>query len=453
MSSGHHSKQHPQPGHESLALVEGEAFGFVLQPCECLPDLAPRIGRTQRGDAGLFRICSAAHCPGHGRGQPGAQHVHEHREAGPAAQQCIGERAGPRGWLVGPCRQHSVLRRQQPARRGAAQDQQGAGRWFLEDIQDGIGRDACQPESEDRWIIGGRLSERWDGGLWWEWDVEPRRPCPACQANSGSTKVTPKASGMTLMTMELVFGNSQATAYIAGHRLAHAGGLIEDSVHGLIFRGERYEPYVYFTDNGVRFHPTILDDLRGAVEELRPTSLVAAILGSDHWIYGIGQEPRPFDFLVPDLPQHPLSAQTEMIPYDLLLQRFRGDLEWQFGLVRFAMTLCSLPIFIIEAPPPVENADLMLRPVSGHFKERMEKFGYPSTSFRYKIWWIFTHATKSICADLGISFIEAPPETRDLNGFLNERYYLDGVHGTDEYGALMAGEVAKAKRSMGLAGT
>jgi hypothetical protein len=253
--------------------------------------------------------------------------------------------------------------------------------------------------------------------------------------------------------MELVFGNSQAGPYIAGHRQAQAEGRVDGSVHGLIFRGERYEPYVHFTDDGVRFHPTVLDDLRVAVEELHPTSVVAAILGSDHWIYGIGNEPRPFDFLVPNLPQHPMSAHAEMIPYDLLLRRFRSDLDWQFGLVRFVMTLCELPIFVIEAPPPVENAELMLRPVHGHFKERMEKFGCPSTSFRYKIWWIFTYATKCICADLGISFIEAPPETRDSNGFLNERYYLDGVHGTDEYGALMAGEVAKAKRRMGLAGT
>jgi hypothetical protein len=60
--------------------------------------------------------------------------------------------------------------------------------------------------------------------------------------------------------------------------------------------------------------------------------------------------------------------------------------------------------------------------------------------------------TRRICADLGIRFVEGPPETRDAGGFLDQRFYLDGIHGNDEYGKLMAQEVARAMRDMGLAG-
>ncbi len=254
------------------------------------------------------------------------------------------------------------------------------------------------------------------------------------------------------MPVELAFGNSQIVPYISGHRLARASGLVECDIHGLELRGERYEPYVEFADDGVRFHPAVAGDIRVALEELQPTNLVVAILGSFHWIGGMINEARPFDFLVPSLPQHRMSSQAELIPFDLLLRRIRGDLGWQFGLVRLAMGFCELPVFVIEAPPPVENADLMLRAVNGHFRERMEQFGCPSKSFRYKIWWIWTYVARCFCAELGVHFIEGPAETRDANGFLNERYFLDGVHGTDEYGAVMAAEVAKAKRRMGLAG-
>ena len=184
--------------------------------------------------------------------------------------------------------------------------------------------------------------------------------------------------------------SSQAGPYVAGHRLAQAKGLVECDVRGLIFRGERYEPYVQFEPGGVRFHPAVAADLRAALDETQPTCLVAAILGSHHWLLGACNEPRPFDFIVPSLPQHPISPQTELIPYDLLLRRFRGDLNWQFDLVRLARTFCDLPIFHIEAPPPVESAALMLRGVGDPFRERMEQFGFPSTSFRYKIWWIWT---------------------------------------------------------------
>jgi len=60
------------------------------------------------------------------------------------------------------------------------------------------------------------------------------------------------------------------------------------------------------------------------------------------------------------------------------------------------------------------------------------------------MWWIWTYVAKEICADLDIRFIEGPQATRDERGFLNVRYHLDGVHGNDDYGALIAQEVAGA---------
>ena len=164
-------------------------------------------------------------------------------------------------------------------------------------------------------------------------------------------------------------------------------------------------------------------------------------------------EPRAFDFIVPELPQHPLTPGTELIPYDLLRRRIRGDLDWQFGLVRQLKSFCDLPIFHIEVPPPVASADLMLRGVYGPFKEKMEQFGFPSISFRYKMWWLWVDLAKQFCAELGDHFVDAPAETRDANGFLHERYYLDGVHGNDEYGALIVREVAAARQRLGIAGS
>jgi hypothetical protein len=250
------------------------------------------------------------------------------------------------------------------------------------------------------------------------------------------------------MKVALVFGNSHAGPYVRGHRLAVAANLVECDVHGMVFNGERYEPYLQHTDRGIEYHPAVANDIRAAVEALEPVCLITAVHGSDHWRYGLAHEVRPFDFLVPSLPQHATSPDAELIPYDLLLRRFRGDMDWLFGLVRTVMSFCELPIFHIEAPPPVEDIDLMLRGVYGPTKEHMEKYGLPSVSFRYKIWWIWNHVTKCICEELGIHFVEGPPETRDPNGFLDKRYYLDGVHGTDEYGLLMACQVMKAMTNM-----
>jgi hypothetical protein len=119
-------------------------------------------------------------------------------------------------------------------------------------------------------------------------------------------------------------------------------------------------------------------------------------------------------------------------------------MDWQFDIVRSVQAWCRLPIYHIEAPPPVGNPELIARRVYGHFREKMEQFGCPTVSFRYKVWWIFWQMVKDICRELGVVPVEGPPATRDESGFLAERYFLDGVHASDEYGALIAGELAAA---------
>lgn len=254
------------------------------------------------------------------------------------------------------------------------------------------------------------------------------------------------------MPVELAIGHSQIMPYISGHVVAESRGLTDCGVVDLVLRGPRYEPYVEFTPQGPKLNPAVFADIRTAIETRQPRCLVVALLGSHHWTYGVCNEPRAFDFIVPALPQHPQAPGTELVPYDLMLRRIGDDLNWQFDLVRTIRTFSDLPIFHIEAPPPVQDPDLMLKFVGGDVRERMEQYGFPSSSFRFKMWWLWVHVAKRYCQELGDHFIEGPPETRDSDGFLDVRYYLDGIHGNDDYGAVMVAEVAAARRHLGLAG-
>ena len=257
------------------------------------------------------------------------------------------------------------------------------------------------------------------------------------------------------MATALVFGNSHRGPYLRGHRLAHTRGLVGFDAHGLVFEGERYEPVIQHTpETGFHFHPAIAEDIAKAIEDLRPVCLITAVLGSGHWVQGMSRHPRPFDFLVPDLPRQPLGDGTELIPYDLMWRQVHTDLDWQFGIVRTVRKLCDLPVFHIEAPPPVASAELMLRGIAQHEPTRaaMEKHGVPDVSFRYKIWWLNDRVARHICTGLGLHYVSGPPVTRDAGGFLDPRFYLDGVHGTDGYGELLALEVARMMRDIAPAG-
>jgi len=255
------------------------------------------------------------------------------------------------------------------------------------------------------------------------------------------------------MPTALVFGNSHVGPYIRGHRLAQAEGLIGFAAHEVSLQGARYEPRIRNEPGrGLLFNPAIAEDICAAIEKVQPVCLITAVMGSAHWIQGMSLEPRPFDFLVPRLPHHALTPETEIIPYDLMLRRYQADMDWQFGVVRSVQKISKLPIFHIEAPPPVESVELMLKGLPQHAetKAKMERHGLPSVAFRYKVWWATNDTTQRICADIGLHFIAGPSETRSANGFLDPHFYNDGIHGNDQYGKVMAREISRTMQKLGV---
>lgn len=239
------------------------------------------------------------------------------------------------------------------------------------------------------------------------------------------------------------FGISHIWPFVRGYQSLVAKGIATIQLHALDFRGERFQPLFTHDGRKVTFHPNAVTAIQQAIEVTNPDYIVTAVHGSDHWRKGMIRHARPYDFLVPALPQHEMSPDTELVPYDLMLRRTRGDLEWQFDLVRIVQSYCSVPIFHVEAPPPVASEEIMLSKISGLFKEAMHEFGYPTVSHRFKQWWLWTMVAREHCKNLGLHHVSGPPETRDEEGFLAESFHLDGVHGNDDYGELIAQEILR----------
>ena len=253
------------------------------------------------------------------------------------------------------------------------------------------------------------------------------------------------------MPLDLLIGTSHTVIYMRGHQLAAERGEAPSDLYRFRLDDERYKPLMSFTPAGPLYHPQVYVDLGNRIAELRPDCIVTAVLGAEAWIRGMSHEDPPYDFHVPELPQHPASPDLEQIPYDLLLKNCYGDLGWQFDLVVGAIRrFTDLPIFHIEAPPPARRAELMLRDVrqNAWTIERMERSGVPSVAQRFKIWWMWTAMARRLCEENGLHFLAGPPQTRDPDGFLNEAYFGDGVHANNEYGALMVQEVAKARQRL-----
>jgi hypothetical protein len=254
------------------------------------------------------------------------------------------------------------------------------------------------------------------------------------------------------MTWVLAFGHSQLGALSRGHELLRSRGEIGYDLASLGSWEPRFQPLYHHRGGGRGFNPAFLEAICERITELEPAAIVLSLLGAEPYLRGVINDPRPYDFVLPDRPELGLSPNTELIPYDPVAQRFRDELRWQFDIVVSLREFRDLPLYHIEAPPPVADPKLMEPTVYGRIRERMEEFGCPSVTFRYKAWLLFAAMCKDICAELGLSYVEGPPESRDAQGFLAERYFKDGVHGTDEYGSLIALGLEQAMQRSGMLG-
>ena len=178
-----------------------------------------------------------------------------------------------------------------------------------------------------------------------------------------------------------------------------------------------------------RLHPAIMAQI-----EAMPAELYVSMLGgNDHCVLCLVNDPRPFDFVLPEAPELYTDPGAEIVPAGMLraelLRRVTGHLD---TLAAFRATVRG-PMLHVESPPPIPSAAFIaINPDT--FGPLLAARGAAPGLLRYKMWRLHSGLYREACERLGITFLPAPREMQDEHGMLPPEAWRDATHANTLYG-------------------
>jgi len=216
----------------------------------------------------------------------------------------------------------------------------------------------------------------------------------------------------------LVIGNSHTTA------IAAALQATPDERFDLVNLASYFDPV---NRRNKVLPPTI-------VELFQPRQIFATFGGSEHSVLGLLEAPVKFDFMTPA--DSGLEPGRERINFALLRATLAQAMQNGLNHLRHLRKLYDCPITHLCTPAPFRDLDPdhVLPRV---FQENLH-LGVSPASVRRKLHWTHSEIARETCREIGVDFMEVPPESLDADGYLLARYRSkDPTHGNHRYGALM----------------
>lgn len=209
-----------------------------------------------------------------------------------------------------------------------------------------------------------------------------------------------------------------------------------------------YERWVWWK-NGFQYDADLVSKIRNRIASLSCTAVISMLGGNAHFVHGALNHPRKFDFVIPSRPDLPPSSDAELVPYDMICDRARYDVEALLGILRVACKSPGVQFFHVSAPPPVADSDTMVKnlmlaansELGRKMQGDLKRFGAASAEFRLKVWLIYSIATREICKKLGIAYIDVPKAAVDERGYFVPHLTSDSFHGTEAYGQMVLTEI------------
>ncbi len=239
----------------------------------------------------------------------------------------------------------------------------------------------------------------------------------------------------------ILMGDSHIHAVASGY--ATSAGRASASayeVHKFDSHVARYQPIRTIDDGQSAWNVRFVADILECIERHKPVFIAAVWGGNEHYGHGAVNSPRRYDFVLPTAPNLPLADGAEIVPYDLLVRRFRTPAGALSSLWELLQSCCRLPIYDPAAPPPSRSTDITSR-LPPHWRQQAEAHGVAAPSFRYKVWRLIMELKQESSEAVGARFLAPPAQAIDADGMLRDEYAGDGIHGNRDYGALVVGQL------------
>ena len=171
-------------------------------------------------------------------------------------------------------------------------------------------------------------------------------------------------------------------------------------------------------------------------------AVVSIIGGNAHFSLGLVNNPRRYDFVLPEAPDLPLEPGAEIIPYGLMMQHLLGfSHETTPVLAALRALVPGKPFVHLESPPPVpaENVNRHAK----HFAPLIRHYGLSRPERVWRFWRLQSKMMQEICQDEGITWMPAPASMMDASQMLVRAAWRDDpTHAGPAYGAAVLEQLA-----------
>jgi hypothetical protein len=186
--------------------------------------------------------------------------------------------------------------------------------------------------------------------------------------------------------------------------------------------------------------------LRADIAAQMKAPLISMMGGGAQTVLAICAHPRPFEFILPSAPGLPRDEFAELVPYEAVKARLADECAQFWKLTGLVASLVDGPTFHVDCPPPIaDNAFITPHMPWSMFPGRLHEVAPPF--HRYRMWRLNTELAKEYCLKTGIGFIAHPKQCEDGEGFLQQQYSDDGIHGNAAYGVALADKISSVVRA------
>jgi hypothetical protein len=190
-----------------------------------------------------------------------------------------------------------------------------------------------------------------------------------------------------------------------------------------------------------RVHPAVAAEIDRLFEPDASVHFVSMLGGNGHNIVGLIRHEIPFDFVLPEAPDLPLEAGAQVMPYGVMRTILERRVQYERSTLVAFRNQYPGPFMHIESPPPPRDDQFVAASLDEFFKNRPAG-PVVSAALRYKLWRLHSTIVERSCHELGITFVKAPADACDPDGFLDRRAYGNATHGNPWYGGRVLHQIA-----------
>ncbi len=265
-------------------------------------------------------------------------------------------------------------------------------------------------------------------------------------ATSQVSEIPPECPALSLGCTAAI-GHSHLIALIEAQKARmKLGQELPTHLHAILLQDEDLQPNVISRGERMVLSSALrrrLDRELAALAEV-PPFLCASIGGNEHFLVGLTEHPRRFDFSLPGRPDLQVRSGVEIIAPSLMrktLERSMADCTLSLSIMRALREATDIPVVFLQSPPPVSSNEF-IRNHPGPFRDAIQENGVAPASLRMKLWLLQSSIYRQECEELGCRYLEVPEEVIDDAGFLQEiGSWQDSVHASPWYGEFVLRQI------------